>query len=57
MGRVNSYKRLALANSWGVDTADGTFLGFGPTQNLPRLCSWLDKLNGPAAAPSEKAAA
>lgn len=44
MGRVNSYKRLALAQSWGVDTADGTFLAFGPRTNLPRLVSWLDKL-------------
>lgn len=44
MGRVNSYKRLSLADSWGVDTADGTFLGFGPNVNLPRLLGWLDKL-------------
>ncbi len=44
MGRVNSYKRMALAESWGVDTADGTFLAFGPTKNLPRLLGWLDKL-------------
>lgn len=42
MGRVNSGKRLAFANSWGVDTADGTFLAFGPTKNLPRLLAWLD---------------
>lgn len=45
MGRVNSYKRLALAQGWGVDTADGTFLAYGPTQNLPRLLAWLDKLD------------
>lgn len=44
MGRVNSYRRLALAQSWGVDSADGTFLAFGPTKNLPRLTAWLDKL-------------
>lgn len=44
MGRVNSYKRLALAESWGVDTADGTFLAFGPSKNLPRLLQWLNKL-------------
>lgn len=49
MGRVNSYKRLALAQSWGVDTADGTFMAFGPKQNLPRLLVWLDKLKGGAA--------
>jgi hypothetical protein len=45
MGRVNSYKRLALAQSWGVDTADGTFLAFAPTTNVPRLLHWLDKLH------------
>lgn len=44
MGRVNSYKRLALANSWGVDTADGTFLAFGGPKNLPRLLRWLDRI-------------
>jgi hypothetical protein len=43
MGRVNSYKRLALAASWGIDTADGTFLKYGPETNVPRLCSWLRK--------------
>jgi hypothetical protein len=44
MGRVNSYRRLSLADGWGVDTADGTFLAFGPTKNLPRLLNWIDKL-------------
>lgn len=44
MGRVNSYKRLKIADSFGCDTADGTFLKFGPTENLGRLLSWFDKL-------------
>lgn len=44
MGRVNSYKRLALADSWGVDTADGTFLRFSPKENVPRMLGWFDKL-------------
>lgn len=44
MGRVNSYRRLALAESWGVDTADGTFLGFAPKTNLPRMLKWLDTI-------------
>lgn len=44
MGRVNSGKRLKLANDWSVDTADGTFLAFGPTKNLPRLLGWLRAL-------------
>lgn len=45
MGRVNSYKRLALGQSWGVDTADGTFLRFSVTANLPRMLSWFSKLD------------
>lgn len=44
MGRVNSYKRLALADSWGVDSADGTFLKFGMTNNVPRMLAWFRKL-------------
>jgi hypothetical protein len=44
MGRVNSGKRLALAASWGVDTADGTYLRYGPTANLPNLLGWLDNI-------------
>jgi hypothetical protein len=42
MGRVNSGKRFAYAAELGCDSADGTFLGFGPSKNLPRLLSWLD---------------
>lgn len=47
MGRVNSYKRLAYAASIGVDSADGTYLAFGPDKNLPKLESWLRRLNQP----------
>jgi hypothetical protein len=43
MGRVNSRPRFALADSWGVDTADGTYLAFGPDVNLVKLRSWLDQ--------------
>lgn len=45
MGRVNSARRLMYANSIGCDTADGTFLKFGPDKNLVRLLRWLDKLD------------
>lgn len=45
MGRVNSLKRLRYAQSIGCDTADGTFLVFGPDKNLPKLLSWLDELS------------
>lgn len=44
MGRVNSYKRLLYATRIGCDTADGTYLTFGPTVNLPKLLGWLTRL-------------
>jgi hypothetical protein len=44
MGRVNSERRLTIANSWDCDTADGTYLRFGPDENLPKLLSWLDAI-------------
>lgn len=44
MGRVNSYKRLAYARHIGCDSADGTFLTFGPDVNLVRLADWLRRL-------------
>lgn len=45
MGRVNSYRRLRVASSWGIDTADGTFLSYAPDMNLTRLLGWLRKVN------------
>lgn len=44
MGRVNSFGRLARASEMLCDTADGTFLMFGPEKNLPRLLGWLDRI-------------
>lgn len=44
MGRVNSERRLRYAEAIGCDSADGTFLAFGPKINLPRLEGWLDRL-------------
>lgn len=41
MGRVNSSQRLRYAQHIGCDSADGTFLAFGPDVNLPRLLGWL----------------
>lgn len=41
MGRVNSHRRLQHAATIGCDSADGTYLAFGPDQNLPRLLYWL----------------
>lgn len=45
MGRVNSFTRLAAALAMGCDSADGTYLTFGPDKNLPKLLSWLRQLN------------
>lgn len=44
MGRVNSFRRLRAAAGAGYDSADGTFLKFGPDKNVPRLLGWLDQL-------------
>lgn len=44
MGRVNSWRRLQYAAAIGCDSADGTFLAFGPDRNLPQLLEWLDGL-------------
>lgn len=45
MGRVNSHQRLRYAEWIGCDSADGTFLVFGPDVNLVRLVRWLDEVN------------
>jgi hypothetical protein len=45
MGRVNSMERLRAAASIGCDTADGTFLRFGPDVNTPKLLGWLDSID------------
>lgn len=44
MGRVNSRKRFRYAESIGCDSADGTYLIFGPDTNLPKLMSWVHDL-------------
>lgn len=44
MGRVNSRKRLRYAAAIGCDTADGTFLAFGPDVNVPKLAAWVRDL-------------
>lgn len=45
MGRVNSWRRLRYAHQIGCDSADGTYLAFGPDQNLPKLLAWLAEVN------------
>lgn len=44
MGRVNGIDRLRAAVGIGCDSADGTFLKFGPNTNWPRLTRWLDTI-------------
>jgi hypothetical protein len=44
VGRVNSPRRLRAFAHAGADSADGTFLAFGPDTNLPRLTAWLRHL-------------
>lgn len=40
MGRVNSEKRWRYAQAIGCDSVDGTYLTFGPDQNLPKVLAW-----------------
>lgn len=45
MGRVNSERRLRYAGAIGCDSADGTYLTFGPDVNLPKVLDWLRGVN------------
>lgn len=45
VGRVNSFRRLEMVHQWGADSADGTYLTFGPNTNLPKLLNWLERVN------------
>jgi hypothetical protein len=45
MGRVNSAQRMRFALEIGCDSVDGTFLAYGPDQNLPRLLRYLRQVN------------
>jgi hypothetical protein len=46
MGRVNSLRRMVIAQSWGCDSVDGTFLAFGPDVNTPKLVKMVQSVNG-----------
>lgn len=48
MGRVNSLRRMRLAVREGYDSADGTFLAFGPDINLPRLTRMVRRAHEPS---------
>lgn len=45
MGRVNSERRYRYAAAVGCDSADGTYLTFGPNRNLPNLLAWIRGLD------------
>lgn len=47
-GRVNSLRRLTACRVSLFDSADGTYVRFGPDRNLPRVFDWLDAVNGQA---------
>ena len=47
MGRVNSIKRLLYAERIGCDSADGTYLAFGPEKGLDRMGRALALANAP----------
>jgi len=42
VGRVNSQKRLSAMAYIGADSADGTFIAFGPELNGPKVIGWVD---------------
>lgn len=44
MGRVNSLLRLQTGRMFGCNSADGTYVAFGPDRNLQRLRTWLDAM-------------
>jgi hypothetical protein len=45
-GRVNSARRFAHFELMGVDSADGTYIAFGPDINLPHVLHWTSSLFG-----------
>jgi hypothetical protein len=46
LGRVNTLWRLRDAHDALYDSADGTYLKYGPDRNLPKIYDWLDEVNG-----------
>lgn len=41
VGRVNSGRRFRKFARLGCDSADGTYIAFGPSVNLPRVHRWI----------------
>ena len=49
VGRVNSQRRLRIAEGYGADSCDGTFLRYCPDTNLPKILQWLGRPRTPSA--------
>lgn len=50
VGRVNSEQRLRYSSApypygLGADSADGTYIAFGPDRNLPNVLAWMRGIN------------
>lgn len=45
MGRVNSLRRMVACHLSRIDSADGTFVKWGPDRRLPEVYDWLDQVN------------
>lgn len=41
VGRVNSWRRFKHFAQLGCDTADGTYIAFGPETNAPKVRRWM----------------
>jgi len=51
LGRVNSLKRMRYAAWLDCDSADGTYLVFGPDVNLPKVLGWVREVTEQAVLP------
>lgn len=45
VGRVNTWRRIAWARACGANSVDGTHLAHNVSGNLPRLNSWMARLD------------
>lgn len=45
MGRVNSMRRMRIAQEFDCDSVDGTYIAFGPDLNQPKVERWLRELH------------
>lgn len=44
VGRVNSWRRLKMCAVGGIDSADGTYVVFGPDKNVRHVIGWMQTL-------------